>query len=373
MDCKSFHTLLSAYVHGRLDPNRFKQMVAHEAECEACHRAACEAMDVQSLGSHPAGDTGPPGATTAPGSEPPGAPGADAASLAENEAWVRDTLSKTVGADCTYIELQLAATLDAARPLELPGLIKQHLASCEHCRAVAGTLRSLPDYYAALPRLRADAGFAREVVERTWGPKAGFREVLRALLARPSLMWEGAVVCALLLTPLAGNTTTKIMQSIFTAGSAAQEQVVNSEIRPDVTQQVAGFGERLSSFQENQTRAIQQEWHAARDKFESSLEGLVGERLGENASVALVRSLARHALGTLGVMEEDPVPVDRSPDASPRISEPPAAIDRTPAGTDTSANKVSPVDRSGLPNGESHASPAKEPSPEPDTSEGGSQ
>ncbi len=324
MDCRSFHTLLTAYVQGRLDPSRFDQMVAHEAECEACHRATCEAMDTD--GARSPGSARSVGST----SRDLAAYGSDAGNAAAGETWLRDTLSKTVGADCSYIELQLAAALDAARPVELPGLIKQHLKSCEHCRAMAHALEDLPAHYAVLPRLRADAGFTREVVERTWGPKAGFREVLRALLARPSLMWEGAVVCALLLTPLAGNTTTRIAQSILTAGSSVQEQTVSSETPPGVTRQADDLSDRLGSFHRNQTRAIEKEWTAAREKIESSLEDLAGERLGENASVALVRSLARHTLGTLGLMEEDP-------------------------------------------DGDSQASPAEEPSPKADTSEGGSQ
>ena len=327
MDCRSFHTLLAAYVQGRLDPNRFDQMVAHEAECEACHRATCEAMDAD--GADSAGRVGGPGSAGSAGSDL-AANSSDTGSVAAGETWLRDTLSKTVGADCSYIELQLAAALDTARPVELPGLIKQHLKSCQHCRAMADTLQDLPAHYAVLPRLRADAGFTREVIERTWGPKAGFREVLRALLARPSLMWEGAVVCALLLTPLAGNTTTRIAQSILTAGSSVQEQVVSSKTPPGVTRQADDLSDRLGSFHRSQTRAIEKEWTVARERIESSLDDLVGERLGENASVALVRSLARHTLGTLGLIEEDPV-------------------------------------------GDSQASPAEEPSPKADTSEGGSQ
>ena len=345
MDCKTFHELLSAYVSGKLLPDRFEQMVTHEADCEACHAAATEAMDASVT------DAGT-------GADPEAVAGFD---LAADEAWVRDTLSRTVGADCTYIELQLAARLDATRPAELSGLIRQHLQRCEHCREFAVQMGDLPEYYAALPRLHADAGFVRDVVGLTRGARAGFRDVMRALLARPSFLWEGAVVCALLITPLAGPTTTKIISSLFDAGSAAQEQLAGADLSPEMAADIEGLGVRIVTFGERQAQAIEREWAQTCRRIETSLDGMIGKRPGENASVAMLRSLARHALNSMGLIEaSEPTPRGWDSQASPRDPSPPADIDDTP---------VSPGTR---PLSQLPSFPAAEDTPENDRSEGGS-
>lgn len=294
MDCKTFQKLLPAFLAAELEPDDFERMVAHEADCESCHTLAAERM------SDPAGSS-------------------------NDEQWVRETLVRTVGSDCTYIELQLAAALDAARPADTPEIVREHVKACPHCQAIASVLNTLPDYYAAVPRLHADASFARDVLARTWGPKASFREVVRALLARSSLLWEGAVICALLVTPLAGNQSLKVIHSLQRVGTSAQEQLAVDNLRPTVPEEVDDLGAQVIAFRDRQVQAIEREWLAARDRIGDSLGAVIDERPGENASVAVVRSFARHTLGELGLV--NPAPSLPEGSLSPTDSHSPSAGD----------------------------------------------
>jgi len=275
VDCKTFQKSLPAFLAGELEPDAFERMVAHEADCDSCHALAAERM------SDPAGSS-------------------------NDERWVRETLVRTVGSDCSYIELQLAAALDAARPTDMPEIVREHVKGCAHCRSIASVLNALPEYYAAVPQLRADPSFADDVLARTWGPKASFREVVRALLARSSLLWEGAVICALLVTPLAGNQSLRVINSLQKVGNSAQERLAPDHLRPTVPEEVEGLGTQVMAFRDRQVEALEREWLAARDRIGDSLGEVIDERSGENASVAVVRSFARHTLGQLGLVNTAP-------------------------------------------------------------------
>jgi anti-sigma factor RsiW len=177
LDCREFQNRLTRYLEGALDAADFDAMVRHEADCAACRRLASEGM---------------PDATLAP----PAASGA---------ALTAEILRRTLGADCRQIELRLAAEIDGALPAVERARVGQHLAECAECRALALALRRLPEAYRALPRLRAGASFTRAVLARTLPARPGFLSVLRRMWQGPALLWEGAFVCSLLLTPVLGG------------------------------------------------------------------------------------------------------------------------------------------------------------------------
>lgn len=174
MDCREFQNRLARYLEGALDAADFEAMVRHEAGCEACHRLASEGMT-------------------------------DARPAAANDALTAEILRRTLGADCRQIELCLAAEIDGELPATERARVGQHLAECADCRALALALRRLPEAYRALPRLRAGAAFTRAVLARTGPAHPGVLSVMRRMWQGPALLWEGAFVCSLLLTPIVGG------------------------------------------------------------------------------------------------------------------------------------------------------------------------
>jgi anti-sigma factor RsiW len=177
LDCREFQDRLTRYLEGALDAADFDTMVRHEADCDACHRLASERM---------------PHATPAT---------ADASGV----ALTAEILRRTLGADCRQIELSLAEEIDGALPVAERERVGQHLAECADCRALALALRQLPEAYRTLPRLHAGAAFTRAVLARTLPARPGFLSVMRRMWQGPALLWEGAFVCSLLLTPVLGG------------------------------------------------------------------------------------------------------------------------------------------------------------------------
>jgi len=176
VDCREFQDRLARYLEGALDAADFDAMVRHEAGCPACHRLASEGMT-------------------------------DARSAAPDAALTAEILRRTLGADCRQIELSLAAEIDGELPAVARARVAQHLAECVDCRALALALRRLPEAYRALPRLHAGAAFTRAVLARTQPARPGFLSVLRRMWQGSELLWEGAFVCSLLLTPIVGGPT----------------------------------------------------------------------------------------------------------------------------------------------------------------------
>ena len=131
--------------------------------------------------------------------------GVASGAAASGAALTAEILRRTLGADCRQIELRLAAEIDGALPAVERERVGQHLAECAECRALALALRRLPEAYRALPRLRAGASFTRAVLARTLPARPGFLSVLRRMWQGPALLWEGAFVCSLLLTPVLGG------------------------------------------------------------------------------------------------------------------------------------------------------------------------
>jgi anti-sigma factor RsiW len=177
LDCREFQSRLTHYLEGALDTAEFDRMVRHEAECAACHRLASEGM---------------PDAAMAPTASP-------------GAALTAEIVRRTLGADCRQIELSLGAEIDGALPATETERVRQHLAECPDCRALALALRRLPEAYHALPRLHGGAAFTRAVLRRTLPVRPGFLNVMRRMWQSPALLWEGALVCSLFLTPILGR------------------------------------------------------------------------------------------------------------------------------------------------------------------------
>lgn len=174
MDCREFERLLPRYLEGALDEPLLGRMIRHESSCARCHGLASEGMR-------------------------------DPAEALANPAWTEETLRRTLGADCDHIALRLAERMDADRPAADAERIERHLAECPACRALAAALADLPACYRALPRLRAGSAFTRAVMLRTVGREPRLRTLLRAFWHSPALLWEGALACSLIFTPLLGQ------------------------------------------------------------------------------------------------------------------------------------------------------------------------
>jgi len=296
MDCRAFGQMLPRYLAGDLAEPDFTRMVAHEASCPACHQLACEQMtdpDVRS--TTPAGATG----------------------------LLEDIIQRTMGSDCQYIRMRLAERLDHDLADHTTRLVEEHLGRCAACRGLAETLNELPLYYAAMPRLLADASFAREVMEQTRrarpmitpAPSAearpGFLEVLRALWRKPEFVWEGAVVCALLIAPLAGEAPSRWFRSIQTAEQARVQrfELAAGEVRGEVT-----------TFFDARRQEVDDTVSGARGTVASWAYDAL-DRLTAGTSVAgfpstLVRSWGQRALTRIGleVDEEETNPKEGSSD-----------------------------------------------------------
>ena len=201
MNCDRFHARLNDYLRADLAPEDFEALAAHESACARCHALACERMSA--------------------------APQMDASffdDAAEAEAWLDGVLRRTTRAnpllpetrasDCSAVEEFLAAEwdgADAARALR----IDAHLAECPRCRALAAAMRSLPRWCAEFPRLEAGREFTAAVLERTVRTRApGFFQTLAAMWRRPGLVWEGALVCALLTGPSLGQPVRSAVAAI---------------------------------------------------------------------------------------------------------------------------------------------------------------
>jgi hypothetical protein len=174
LDCREFERLLPRFLAGDLREPELGRAVRHESSCRHCHEQATAGM------------------------RDPEQPLAD-------PAWTAETLRRTLGADCRHIERSLAAQLDETLAPGEAERVERHLQECAACRALAGVLRALPEYYRAVPRLVADRAFTGAVMRRTAGREPRLRTLLRAFWRSPAMLWEGALACSLILTPLIGE------------------------------------------------------------------------------------------------------------------------------------------------------------------------
>jgi anti-sigma factor RsiW len=299
LDCRRFQELLARYVAGELPEPRFGEMVVHEAQCAACHRLAAEQM---------------------PAVEVPETPAGRPTEAAARESWLHETLRRTTGASCRPIERLLAAAVDG--PLERPlgKVVLAHLVDCPDCRALAETLRELPQYIAAAPHLRADADFTRAVLARTSGPLPGFLVTLRAMWRRPGLVWEGALICALLTTPLLGGPlrewTAALQQTQPLAGP--QEQVV--EIGSSLAQQVSEAQSHLASVSGTRRRSLRDQWSQVQGWVAGTVDRALAPDSFAGSRIALVRTWLDLLFDRVG-------PTAREPATDPSVTAPARSTD----------------------------------------------
>jgi len=294
LDCRRFRELLPQYLAGDLPEPRFGEMVVHETRCAACHQLAAEQM---------------------PAAAQSDAPLSRASEAVERESWVRETLRRTTGASCRTIEHLLAAAVDG--PLERPlgQLVLEHLVECPRCRELADTLRALPQYFAAWPRLRADAVFTAEVLARTTGPMPGFLETLRAMWRRPGLVWEGALICALLTTPLLGGPLREWTASLQETQSLALPQEQVAEIRTALAGQVTDAQSHLASVTGTRRRSLNDQWIQVRGWVEQTVDRALAPDSFMGSRIALVRTWVDLLFDRVG-------PTSREPTADPSVTDP---------------------------------------------------
>jgi anti-sigma factor RsiW len=247
LDCREFERLLPRYLAGVLTDADFDRAVAHEAICPRCQRLASEAMP------DPATARCDQGLTTA-------------------------ILHRTLGADCRRIESSLAAEIDGPLSPAEAARVAQHLQECDHCASLARGLRELPALYRLIPRLRAGREFTRAVLARTLGPQPGFVEILRRMWRNPAFLWEGAVVCSLIFTPVFGR-------SVLDGATQLEQQL-----------RIARVGVRLTLAPAAQWQALRQS--AARIECEVRETGarLVGSSSGIDDALVPVRAWITNAL-----------------------------------------------------------------------------
>lgn len=217
MDCHRFKELLSDYLAGALTEETFAQMVAHEADCPACQTLAASAMP----------DTAGEGEA--------------------DETWLAATLERTIGSDCRFIERRLAEQVDGALDERTQHLVQQHLEACPACRAFARVMEDLPDYCAAFPHLRPDRAFLRHVLRLTLPPRPSILDVVRALCRKPEALWEGAIVCALLLTPFAGEALPHWSQLAQRTTQAVHERLALTQLADSLRGEVVATQSELAS------------------------------------------------------------------------------------------------------------------------------
>ncbi len=369
MDCRTFRELLDRYLSGNLPAHQFDQMVEHEAVCAACHELAAAMMSAPGVAWNQ--DRLTDAALSAAQSEP-GQPEASSQPEASGRpevgaAWLGHTLDRTVGADCAYVRLRLAEAIDAPLLPDTARRVELHLLGCAPCAALAAVLRDLPAHYDALERLRADHAFAAEIVARTMPARPSWREVLRALVRRPEALWEGAVVCALLTTPLAGPSMTDLIRSARQAGGRIEqhlEQHVERRVEQRIGQEVALAGvprslgnhviaaaAEVGATIDGGRRSVLDGLTRMRARFEDSITAAIDTRAASDPRVAVVAPALKDALGRIGLIADDSVdhvqPARAGESAAEPATAPAAAGPSAPRDSSDSASPKGPAERFG--------------------------
>ncbi|MCK4305138.1 MAG: zf-HC2 domain-containing protein [Candidatus Eisenbacteria sp.] len=278
MDCRTFRELLPRYLNGELAQIEFSLMVEHEAACAGCQQLAAEQMSLLN-------QTAIRGRATSRVNH------SDLVNHSESN-WFEETLQRTVGSDCRYMEQRLAEELDGVLDADITRRLERHLTHCPSCRALAGVMRDLPHSYAVFPRLQADRSFAREVADRAMAlqtapgqssrtsqarglgavriprQKPGIREVLRALWRKPESLWEGAVVCALLMTPVAGKPALQgfqMMQGVgHSIGRHIERGIEALSFQSTLEDEITVTSGQISTLATAQTDTLRARWAEAR-------------------------------------------------------------------------------------------------------------
>lgn len=245
MDCHRFRELLPEYLAGTLAEEVFGQMVAHEADCEACQVLAAEAMPPQT------------GDATA------------------DETWLAATLERTIGNDCRFIENRLAEQLDGPIDGKTLRMVQQHLGDCPTCRALAAVMEDLPAYREAFPRLRPDRAFVRQILRLTLPPRANILDVLRALCRKPEALWEGAVVCALLLTPFAGEAIPHWSQMAQRTTQVVQEHWELDQFADSLKCEVAATQSQFRDFYARRSDGMRARFSSTKVRMSAAFDEIV--------------------------------------------------------------------------------------------------
>ncbi len=280
MDCKTFRELLPCYLGGDVPADLFDALVEHEATCSTCQELAAATMG------------GPAGAGRSATVEPAG-------------DWMARTLDRTVGADCGYIRLRLAEAVDAPLVADSARRVETHLEACADCRALATVLRELPAYYDALPRLRADDAFAREILARTVPARPSVLAVLRALVRRPEALWEGAAVCALLAAPLAGPSMTGWIHSARQAGDRIEQQVSVASIAGSLSSPLSVAGARVVATIGDGRQSIVDGLSRTRARVGEFMYTEIENRVASNPRIAVLAPALEDALDRIGLFDAD--------------------------------------------------------------------
>lgn len=280
MDCKTFTELLPKYLAGDLSEAEFSQMVAHEAACESCAALAAASM----------------------------APAETETDTTDGkDDWLAETLERTLGADCRYIESKLAATLDGEA---LDELSKRHLIDCPNCQAMALMMETLPEFYAAWPQLRADKKFVKEVMALTVGKVPSMWDVFRALVRRPEALLEGALACALIAAPFVGDMPMQVIEKVNNTRQAIVQQVGLDDISSNIDRKLVDADQHLREVKSRRNTALKSEFSKARswaerqvDQAEVVVINLTDTDPSTGSPTARVVSWTERALGHVGLID----------------------------------------------------------------------
>jgi len=297
MDCIRFTENLPQYLAGKLDAIEFELMVDHEIGCDACRQLAAAQMQDSDAGWLEVSQN-------------------------SQDDWLTETLEKTLGADCQYIEIKLAQQIDGE---EIDEMTERHLSDCQRCRALGEVLADLPSYYQAFPRLKVDRRFLPEVVQSTVGRMPGMLDVLRALLKRPEALVEGAIACALIAAPFAGDLPTKMLARINHTPQAVIEHAHIENISTNLNHRITTANDHLSSVTANRRAVIKHEFNAAQQWAHQRYDYITSTDPETGSPTAKAWQWTERALSRAGLIE-----VDKPVDANKRNTDSP----ESPSGTD---------------------------------------
>jgi Putative zinc-finger len=277
MDCKTFTELLPQYLAGDLSEAEFSLVVAHEALCPDCGELAAAGMSEIC-----------PSDTT-------------------DDNWLTETLERTLGADCRYIEMKIAATFDGD---SLDDLSQSHITDCPNCQALVRTMAVLPEFYAAYPRLRADKAFVRDILALTVGKAPSIWEIFRTLVQRPEAILEGALACALIAVPFAGDIPTKVIENANNARKAIVQQVGLDDISVNIDRKLIDADKHFQEIKKQRNTALKTEFSKAHswakrqvDQAEDKVSNLTDTDPSTGSPAARVVSWTERALGNVGLID----------------------------------------------------------------------
>ncbi len=277
MDCKRFAELVPQYLAGKLGDLDFARMIEHESECEDCQQLAAAEMSEAVVEPQVESDR------------------------AQSD-WLSETLDRTLGADCEYIETRLAGQIDGVK---IDEMMAKHVDDCKSCRMLGRVLAELPQYYEAFPRLKVDRAFVPEIVERTIGRVPGILDVVRALLKRPEALIEGAVACALIAAPFAGDLPAKLMVKIDQAPQTVIQSAHIDDLSSSLDQRIAAANDHFASVSTERRQIIEQEFNDAQQWAHKKYDYITSTDPETGSPTAKAWQWTERALGRTGLIEVD--------------------------------------------------------------------